>query len=46
MGRGPGGGGGGYSPNYVERGCAAEMGDFFTKKKSLNMGYGFVPQNP
>ena len=31
MGRGPGGGGG-YSPNYVERGCAAEMGDFFTKK--------------
>ena len=43
----PGGGGGGYSPNKGIRGCAAVMADLFAKKKkSLNMGYGFVPKNP
>ena len=38
----PGGGGGGVVlAQYGERGCAAEMGDFFTKK-SLNMPPTFV----
>ena len=42
----PGGGGGEYSPNKVDGGVPAQMGDCFAhKKKSLNMGYGFAEKS-
>ena len=40
----PGGGGDGYSPNMVNGGVPLKWVTF--SKKSLNMGYGFVPENP
>ena len=40
----PGGGGGGYSPNKVYGGVPLQWVTF-SRKKSLNMGYGFAEKS-